>query len=686
MKTRAIGLGLIVSILLGGAFARPSVALAAASSVSSVPSLASVAPGGNFDVSIRISTDTPTRGMQFILNWDTSKVTCNSADKGTFYSNFAQANSGSLFWSPDPPQIDNSAGKFPKNTSVTGIVPAAVAVTGALNADNSPKGVTGQGEVYILHMTANTGASGTATFTLSEVNLGDVNAVDLHPAINNGTVTISASGTGSGTGQIAVSTDPAGGITATAATLKGNLTNLGGSSTATVSFEYGTSTSYGTSTPGQSVSATGSFTASITALSAGTTYHFRAKAAGSATVYGSDQTFATPASGQAPAPMTAPATGQTPTQTQTGVQPTVQTVAPRTVAPTVTPTAAPNTARARTPRTTSAPLPTPTIADATASGTDSPEVDLSNAIGLGGTITDTLKQTVGYGQNDTVEFTIPSGTRAVDAGGAPLIGIRVGVPANIPDPPGRGRIVSAFDLLPKGATFSEPIKFDYKMDVSQLETGEDAERLHLYYYDETVGDWLECGSEADGSGGVIAEVSHFSLYAVVAEKRGGLLGALNGAAGVGWSLMGSVVLVELLVGVLVIYLMWRRKSPVIPAVSTAAAGAPGRYEGHPMPQQARTAVAAPGLTGDRPSTRETQRTVWDELLIDERPPRPGFNTEMEITGGSIVLKDGRSPDIHIIGSAQSRIVISLEYDPESKSRTSGRIVIRGLSSEAEGGK
>ena len=100
------------------------------------------------------------------------------------------------------------------------------------------------------------------------------------------------------TGTLAVSTSSATSVATTTATLNGNLTDLGGESSATVSFQYGTTASYGSTASAGTKSATGTFNAAITGLSASTTYHFRAKAvAGSTTVYGSDTTFTTSASG-----------------------------------------------------------------------------------------------------------------------------------------------------------------------------------------------------------------------------------------------------------------------------------------------------------------------------------------------------------------------------------------------------
>jgi hypothetical protein len=89
-----------------------------------------------------------------------------------------------------------------------------------------------------------------------------------------------------------VSTSGAGSITSSGATLSGSLINMGSSASVNVYFEYGLNTSYGHATSPQAMSAAGAFSASLTNLEPGLTYHFRAVAQGdSGAVYGQDATF-----------------------------------------------------------------------------------------------------------------------------------------------------------------------------------------------------------------------------------------------------------------------------------------------------------------------------------------------------------------------------------------------------------
>ena len=92
-----------------------------------------------------------------------------------------------------------------------------------------------------------------------------------------------------------VTTNDASSITPTSAQLNGNLDSTGGLS-CQVWFEYGETTSYGSSTTKQSKSSVGSFIQAISSLDSNTTYHFRACASNTeGTVYGADKTFTTQA-------------------------------------------------------------------------------------------------------------------------------------------------------------------------------------------------------------------------------------------------------------------------------------------------------------------------------------------------------------------------------------------------------
>lgn len=97
-----------------------------------------------------------------------------------------------------------------------------------------------------------------------------------------------------------IETGDASSIGSTTATLQGTLTSMGSYDTVYLSFQYGTTDSYGSTTSEQTVTSTTGFTAGISGLSPSTTYHFRARvryAAGSY-VNGDDNTFTTNAASE----------------------------------------------------------------------------------------------------------------------------------------------------------------------------------------------------------------------------------------------------------------------------------------------------------------------------------------------------------------------------------------------------
>jgi len=162
-------------------------------SISAVPSVPTVKAGERFDVSIMVKNDQPARGVQFAIRWDPAKVECISAEQGSYFLSFAEAHNGSLFILPsDTPAIDNNNGKFPKDgSSPTNIM---IAMTGAQGPNSTFYGVTGSGSVFILHMTAKDGSSGTVEFNLSNTILGDnsYDTNDMHPMVDNGKITITS--------------------------------------------------------------------------------------------------------------------------------------------------------------------------------------------------------------------------------------------------------------------------------------------------------------------------------------------------------------------------------------------------------------------------------------------------------------------------------------------------------------
>ena len=92
---------------------------------------------------------------------------------------------------------------------------------------------------------------------------------------------------------LTVITSASTGGTASAATLNGNLTDLGSNSSVNVYFEYGTTQSFGASTTVQAKTTIGTFSSNISGLLSNTRYYFRSVAVASTTVYGETLNFTT---------------------------------------------------------------------------------------------------------------------------------------------------------------------------------------------------------------------------------------------------------------------------------------------------------------------------------------------------------------------------------------------------------
>lgn len=89
-------------------------------------------------------------------------------------------------------------------------------------------------------------------------------------------------------------THPSADLTSNSAVVSGELSNLGGKTSASIWFEYGQSSSYGSRTNSQTMSTPGTFQATLTGLSSCTLYHYRAVGDnGNGVAYGVDRTFST---------------------------------------------------------------------------------------------------------------------------------------------------------------------------------------------------------------------------------------------------------------------------------------------------------------------------------------------------------------------------------------------------------
>src|ERR1700737_3382300 len=89
---RRADLWLLVSVLLGSAAIGTPVVSAAGTNLVIKPSSTSVNPGDSFRVDVVLTTDTPTRGVQFGLIYDASLVQIEQVTPGPFYTRWSDAN------------------------------------------------------------------------------------------------------------------------------------------------------------------------------------------------------------------------------------------------------------------------------------------------------------------------------------------------------------------------------------------------------------------------------------------------------------------------------------------------------------------------------------------------------------------------------------------------------------------
>ncbi|MGB8214045.1 MAG: hypothetical protein WCE68_10850, partial [Anaerolineales bacterium] len=136
-----------------------------------------VAVGQNFDVVVNINTSQPSFGAQVDLKFDPSLVKCDSADLGTFYSDWATAHS--LVTSSTAPTCDNTNGiATGGNIAIIGGTPGT--------------GPTGSGSLFVLHFTAL--AAGTSALTPKNEIISDTNGNPLSASVSAGQVTLATAG------------------------------------------------------------------------------------------------------------------------------------------------------------------------------------------------------------------------------------------------------------------------------------------------------------------------------------------------------------------------------------------------------------------------------------------------------------------------------------------------------------
>jgi hypothetical protein len=164
--------------------------------------------------------------------------------------------------------------------------------TWSIDSGALPSGLALNSSTGIITGTPTASGIASVSFRVTD-SLGIYAAKNLSITINpTGPVVIIYINTG-GSAPLSVATYPANNIASTTAMLNGELIGKGTAGTVNVNFEWGLTTSYGSTTTAQPKTITGIFSDTISGLAPNTTYHFRARAVGNGEAVGSDQQFTT---------------------------------------------------------------------------------------------------------------------------------------------------------------------------------------------------------------------------------------------------------------------------------------------------------------------------------------------------------------------------------------------------------
>ena len=141
-------------------------------------------------------------------------------------------------------------------------------------------------------------------------------------------------------------------------------------------------------------------------------------------------------------------------------------------------------------------------------------VEKSFRISRTGEILKTIEAT---SEDGMLTLTIPRGTIALGKDGKRLKGLEVAVDESPPDPPEDAHIIGlAYDFGPDGATFNPAIAFTWSYDPEALPEAVAEEDLVLAYYDEAIGEWVDLPCVVDIENNIItASVPHFTTFAII---------------------------------------------------------------------------------------------------------------------------------------------------------------------------
>ncbi len=120
-----------------------------------------------------------------------------------------------------------------------------------------------------------------------------------------------------------------------------------------------------------------------------------------------------------------------------------------------------------------------------------------------------------------VKLFIPKGTTGKNRMGSLLTSIRIEEATERPALPVNSKDIGLiYDIQPSGATFNPPVSLTFKYDASEIPQGVSENNLIVATWDGSNNKWVEMESIVQPeSATVSAEISHLSLYTVIAHTR-----------------------------------------------------------------------------------------------------------------------------------------------------------------------
>jgi len=630
--TSVVGLLLLLVGLLYFSAVPVSAATVATISVS-LPNQ-TVNPGDSFDVNLVITNTTPVYMWQVDVIYDTSKLTYVSITEGTFLKNNGTTNA------------------MPPDMSTPGTLAAiCYAMTGSASAP-----ATTNGALAKLRFTAKTGVSGVANINLANVLLAspDGNQIPNSTVVtNNGSVTIN-SGSNNNTTSTTTSTTTT--TTATTTTTTPSTTSTTSTSTTTATTPAPTVISFSPSTGGSGTSVTiyGTNFSGITAVKfgdneandysvnsatkitasagSGTTGKISVTGAGGTAVSSGNFTFTSVTSTSATQKSTSPTAAQTTTSSFANSN-----------SMKIITTGNGNQAVKTTSNNIN------TSPSSLVSSTNGVHVlDISDSIDNSGLLLRDFQQSgIFYNGNNQVSVQIRSGTRGINADGSPVEAITLQPGNNIPPAPTGMEIISSVEFGPSAATFSNPIMV--VMEYSPVNVND--KNLTFSYFNTLNNKWETADYTLDAQNHrVFANISHFSLYAIMTKGNGAV-------AGIGWSMVSTIILTEIIIGGIILFLFLQRKP-------------------NPRPLKPAPSVSAPAVMRSEPQNINNTNIAWDDILPANIKKGAPFKTQLEVIGGKVsISQNNGSLPLEIVNTGDTRLIVSLEYDPEIYPQGNAKIIV-----------